>query len=62
MPLVTTATRFKAKTGYVDELVDALWSFDNKKSVSWRILAQEGNELVSINIYDTIEERSDNVV
>ena len=62
MPLVTTATRFKAKTCCVDELVDALRSFDNVNSVSWQILALEENEVVSINTYDTIEERSNDVV
>ena len=62
MPLVTTVTRFKAKTGCVDELVDALRGFDNVNSVSWQILALEENEVVSINTYDTIEERSNDVV
>ena len=34
MPLVTTVTRVKAKTGCVDELVDALRGSDNVNSVS----------------------------
>ena len=62
MPLVTTVTRFKAKTGCVDELVDALRGFDNVNSVSWQILALEENKVVSVNSYATVEERSDDVV
>ena len=60
--LVTTVTRFKAKIGCVDQLVDALRTFDNSNSVSWQILALDENELVSIHTYDTIEDRVDDIV
>ncbi len=62
MPLVTTVTRFKAKGGCEDQLVEALRSFDNSNSVSWQILSLGENEIVSIHTYDTIEERADDIV
>ena len=62
MSLVTTVTRFKAKEGCEDQLVEALRSFDNSNSVSWQILSLEVNEIVSIHTYDTIEERADDIV
>ena len=62
MSLVTTVTRFKAKEGCEDQLVEALRSFDNSNSVSWQILSLEANEIVSIHTYDTIEERADDIV
>ena len=62
MTLVTTVTRFKAKTGCLDQLVDALRAFDNSNSISWQVLALDNNELVSIHTYDSIEERVDDIV
>ena len=62
MSLVTTVTRFKAKKGCEDQLVEALRSFDNSNSVSWQILSLQANEIVSIHTYDTIEERADDIV
>ena len=62
MSLVTTVTRFKAKEGCEDQLVEALRSFDNSNSVSWQILSLEANEIVSIHTYDTIEEWADDIV
>ena len=62
MSLVTTVTRFKAKDGCEDQLVEALLSFDNSNSVSWQILSLQANEIVSIHTYDTIEERADDIV
>ena len=62
MSLVTTVTRFKAKEGCEDQLVEALRSFDNSNSVSWQILSLEANEILSIHTYNTIEERADDIV
>ena len=62
MPLLKIVTRFKAKSGCVDQLYDALRSFDNSNSVFLQILALAGNELVSIHAYDTIEERADDIL
>ena len=62
MPLVTTVTRFKAKPGVEDELVESLKAFDNSNSLSWQIIALSDNEFAAINTYDSIEERSDDVV
>jgi len=62
MSLVTTVTRFKAKEGCEDQLVEALRSFDNSNSHSWQILSLEANEIVSIHTYDTIKERADDIV
>ena len=62
MTLVTTITKFKAKHGSEDQLIDALKNFDNSNSVSWQILSTGENEYAAINTYDSIEERSMDVV
>ena len=62
MTLVTTITEFKAKHGSEDQLIDALKNFDNSNSVSWQILSTGENEYAAINTYDSIEERSMDVV
>ena len=62
MTLVTTITRFKAKHGSENQLIDALRNFDNSKSVSWQILSIGENEYAAVNTYESIEERSMDVV
>ena len=62
MTLVTTITKFKAKHWSDDQLIDALKNFDNSNSVSWQILSTGENEYAAINTYDSIEERSMDVV
>ena len=62
MTLVTTITKFKAKHGSENQLIDALRKFDNSKSVSWQILSIGENEYVALNTYESIEERSMDVV
>ena len=58
MTLVTTITKFKAKHGSENQLIDALRNFDNSKSVSWQILSIGENEYAAVNTYESIEERS----
>ena len=62
MTLVTTITKFKAKHRSEDQLIYALKNFDNSNSVSWQILSTGENEYAAINTYDSIEERSMDVV
>ena len=62
MTLVTTITKFKAKHGSENQLIDALRNFDNSKSVSWQILSIGDNEYAAVNTYESIEERSMDVV
>ena len=62
MTLVTTITKFKAKHGSQKQLIDALRNFDNSKSVSWQILSIGENEYAAVNTYESIEERSMDVV
>ena len=62
MTLVTTITKFKAKLGLEDQLIDALRSFDNKNSISWQILSLGDNEYAALNTYESIENRSMDVV
>ena len=62
MTLVTTITKFKAKHGSENQLIDALRNFDNSKSVSWQILSIGENEYAAVNTYESIEERSMDVV
>ena len=62
MTLVTTITKFKAKRGSENQLIDALRNFDNSKSVSWQILSIGENEYAAVNTYESIEERSMDVV
>ena len=37
--LVTTVTKFKAKKGSENQLIEALRSFDNSSSKSWQVLS-----------------------
>ena len=62
MTLVTTITRFKAKIGFENQLIDALRKFDNSNSISWQILSLGDSEYAALNTYDSIEERSMDVV
>ena len=62
MTLVTTITRFKAKIGFEDQLIDALRKFDNSNSISWQILSLGDSEYAALNTYDSIEDRSMDVV
>ena len=62
MTLVTTITKFKAKLGLEDQLIDALRSFDNTNSISWQILSLGDNEYAALNTYESIENRSMDVV
>ena len=62
MTLVKTITKFKAKHGSENQLIDALRNFDNSKSVSWQILSIGENEYAAVNTYESIEERSMDVV
>tara|TARA_B100001057_G_scaffold447625_1_gene487261 strand:+ start:149 stop:451 length:303 start_codon:yes stop_codon:yes gene_type:complete len=62
MTLVTTITKFKAKLGLEDELIDALKNFDNSNSTSWQILSLGDNEYAAVNTYESIEDRSMDVV
>ena len=62
MTLVTTITKFKAKRGLENQLIDALKSFDNSNSMSWQILSLGDNEYAALNTYDRIENRSMDVV
>ena len=62
MTLVTTITRFKAKIRFEDQLIDALRKFDNSNSISWQILSLGDSEYAALNTYDSIEDRSMDVV
>ena len=60
--LVTTVTKFKAKKGSENQLIEALKSFDNSSSKTWQILSLGDNEYAAINTYESIENRTDDVV
>lgn len=59
--LVTTVTKFKAKKGSENQLIEALRSFDNSSSKSWQVLSLGDNEYAAINTYDSIENRTKDV-
>ena len=59
--LVTTVTKFKAKKGSENQLIEALRSFDNSSSKSWQMLSLGDNEYAAINTYDSIENRTKDV-
>jgi hypothetical protein len=59
--LVTTITKFKAKKGSENQLIEALRSFDNSSSKSWQVLSLGDNEYAAINTYDSIENRTKDV-
>ena len=60
--LVTTVTKFKAKQGSENQLIDELRSFDNSSSKSWQVLSLGDNEYAAINTYQSIENRTEDVV
>ena len=62
MTLVTTITKFKAKQGLDDQLINAFMSFDNSNLISWQILSLGDNEYAALNTYESIENRSMDVV
>ncbi len=59
--LVTTVTKFKAKKGSENQLIEALKSFDNSSSKTWQILSLGDNEYAAINTYESIETRTEDV-
>ena len=59
--LVTTVTKFKAKKGSENQLIEALKSFDNSSSKTWQILSLGDNEYAAINTYESIENRTEDV-
>ena len=59
--LVTTVTKFKAKKGSENQLIEELRSFDNSSSKSWQILTLGDNEYAAINTYESIENRTEDV-
>ena len=60
--LVTTVTKFKAKQGSENQLIEALKSFDNSNSKSWQILSLGDNEYAAINTYESIENRTEDIL
>ena len=59
--LVTTVTKFKAKKGFENQLIEELRSFDNSCSKTWQILSLGDNEYAAINTYESIENRTEDV-
>ena len=59
--LVTTVTKFKAKKGSENQLIEELRSFDNSSSKSWQIISVGDNEYAAINTYESIENRTEDV-
>ena len=59
--LVTTVTKFKAKKGSENQLIEELRSFDNSSSKTWQILSLGENEYAAINTYESIENRTEDV-
>ena len=57
--LVTTVTKFKAKKGSENQLIEELRSFDNSSSKSWQIISLGDNEYAAINTYESIENRTE---
>ena len=60
--LVTTVTKFKSKPGSENKLIEELRSFDNSSSKSWQVLSLGDNEYAAINTYESIENRTEDVV
>jgi hypothetical protein len=60
--LVTTVTKFKAKQGSENQLIEALKSFDNSNSKSWQILSLGDNEYAATNTYESIENRTEDIL
>ena len=60
--LVTTVTKFKAKQGSENQLIEALKNFDNSNSKSWQILSLGDIEYAAINTYESIENRTEDIL
>jgi len=60
--LVTTVTKFKSKPGSENKLIEELRNFDNSSSKSWQVLSLGDNEYAAINTYESIENRTEDVV
>jgi len=58
---VTTITKFKAKHGSENELIEELRNFDNSNSKSWQILSLGENEYAAVNTYESIDNRTEDV-
>ena len=58
---VTTITKFKAKRGSENELIEELRNFDNSNSKSWQILSLGENEYAAVNTYESIDNRTEDV-
>ena len=59
--LVTTVTKFKAKQGSENQLINELRNFDNSSSKSWQVLSLGENEYAAINTYQSIENRTEDI-
>ena len=59
--LVTTVTKFKAKEGSENQLIEELRNFDNSSSQSWQVLSLGDREYAAINTYKSIENRTEDV-
>ena len=59
--LVTTVTKFKAKVGSENQLIEELRNFDNSSSQSWQVLSLGDNEYAAINTYKSIENRTEDI-
>ena len=57
----TTVTKFKAKQGSENQLINELRSFDNSSSKSWQVLSLGDNEYAAINTYESIDNRTKDV-
>ena len=59
---MTSITKFKAKKGLENQLIEARRGFDNSNSKSWQILGLGENEYAAINAYKGTETRITDVI
>ena len=59
---MTSITKFKAKKGLENQLIEARRGFDNSSSKSGQILGLGENEYAAINAYKSIETRTTDVI
>ena len=62
MTKTMTVVKFKVKSGFDSDFVDAMKNYDYSKTNLWRLITLDNGHYVSISEYDTIEDTGDDEV
>ena len=62
MTKTMTVVKFRVKSGFDSDFVDAMKNYDYSKTNLWRLITLDNGHYVSISEYDTIEDTGDDEV